>query len=131
MRARHSLPLTFAVLVVPLVASTATAGCSSRVQDCSELGPDWTACDGADAGPIVANVCVLKTQKKAACTTASGQATTSPTSPGVSDAGVKCSAIAPNVCNGRCVDIRSDEQHCGDCNSPCFTGETCVGGECR
>ncbi|HQY62109.1 MAG TPA: hypothetical protein PK141_11985 [Polyangiaceae bacterium] len=46
MRARHSLPLTFAVLVVPLVASTATAGCSSRVQDCSELGPDWTACDG-------------------------------------------------------------------------------------
>ena len=64
------------------------------MQDCSELGPDWTACDGADAGPIVANVCVLKTQKKAACTTASGQATTSPTSPGVSDAGVKCT-----VCN--------------------------------
>lgn len=131
MRAGVFRSLAGAVLVVPLVASLSSAACSSRVDDCSELGPDWTSCDGADAGPAVPNVCVLKTQKKASCTTASGQATTSPTSPGVTDAGVKCSAFEPNVCNGKCVDIRSDEQHCGVCNNPCFTGETCFAGKCQ
>jgi hypothetical protein len=131
MRARVFRSLPLAVLVVPLLVSVSSAACSSRVQDCAELGPDWTTCDGADAGPAVPTVCVLKAQKKAACTSAAGQATTSPTSPGVTDAGVKCSALTPNVCNGKCVDIRSDEQHCGDCDNPCFTGETCFVGKCQ
>lgn len=130
LRVTHTLPL--AALVLPLLALLAPAGCSSRVsENCAELGNDWMACDGADATAKVDNVCVLKAQKKASCAAAAGQPTSSPTSSGVTDAGVKCSATAPNVCNGRCVDIRSDEQHCGDCNSPCFTGETCFAGKCQ
>ncbi len=45
-------------------------------------------------------------------------------------------SIEPNcgpgeqVCNGDCVDIITDPQHCGFCNNPCGFDESCVTGLC-
>ncbi|GEM_PF-5055554 len=46
-----------------------------------------------------------------------------PTLPGECPEGSK-------VCDGSCTDIMSDEQHCGDCNVPCFGGRACLEGNC-
>jgi len=34
-------------------------------------------------------------------------------------------------CNGRCLDLRSDEQNCGSCGHRCASGESCVESGCR
>jgi hypothetical protein len=58
---------------------------------------------------------------------------------GASVCGV-CTAPAPTclppltLCNGRCVDTRTDEQNCGACNSACALDNAvtaCVDSECR
>ncbi len=48
-----------------------------------------------------------------------------------------CSAVvgsecrAPlTVCGRFCVDLQSDELHCGACNAPCRSGTSCVGAVC-
>lgn len=33
-------------------------------------------------------------------------------------------------CNGECVDLDKDEQHCGRCDKQCRRAETCCDGEC-
>jgi hypothetical protein len=33
-------------------------------------------------------------------------------------------------CGGLCVDTSSDESHCGNCDSVCFSGKTCIQGAC-
>lgn len=35
------------------------------------------------------------------------------------------------ACNGACVDLQTDPQHCGACNTACATGDTCSGGTCQ
>lgn len=45
------------------------------------------------------------------------------------DTGTVCSP--PNtVCNGACVDTKTDLQHCGDCVTACTAGQTCMSGMC-
>ncbi|HRG99691.1 MAG TPA: hypothetical protein PLR99_25765 [Polyangiaceae bacterium] len=119
--------LPLAVLVVPIVASLSSAACSSRVTNCAELGPDWTTCDNNS------NTCVLAVEKAKLCPKLGGTATpaTSGTTPAGGDAGVKCSAFEPTVCNGTCVDTRSDDAHCGGCNKPCVPSESCFAGKCQ
>lgn len=34
------------------------------------------------------------------------------------------------MCGAACVDTRISDQHCGDCDKPCGTGETCDQGRC-
>lgn len=34
-------------------------------------------------------------------------------------------------CSGECVDLQSDNDHCGDCKTSCEEGETCKEGECE
>ncbi len=34
------------------------------------------------------------------------------------------------LCGGACVDVRSDDAHCGDCGAACDDGGRCVDGEC-
>ena len=34
------------------------------------------------------------------------------------------------ACNDFCVDTKTHRNHCGNCNTACGTGESCVGGEC-
>jgi Stigma-specific protein, Stig1 len=34
-------------------------------------------------------------------------------------------------CKGRCVNLRRNERHCGSCSNRCAEGEECVGGECQ
>lgn len=34
-------------------------------------------------------------------------------------------------CDGKCVDVRSNRQHCGSCWAPCLSNQTCVSGHCE
>jgi hypothetical protein len=45
--------------------------------------------------------------------------------------GVSCVTTCElTLCGEACVDTTSDPSHCGDCFSPCGSGETCSGGTC-
>ena len=116
------LLLPLAAVGLPMLACQ-----GGRVESCSELGTEWTTCDG------LPNVCVLAKDKTKACRAAAGSATTtSPTTPVPTDGGVKCtSPIAPDVCGGKCVDLKSDRTNCGTCGVPCADSEFCANGECR
>lgn len=35
-----------------------------------------------------------------------------------------------NLCDDSCVDLQSDSEHCGDCDSPCGATQACVTGGC-
>ncbi len=41
-----------------------------------------------------------------------------------------CPEESTRLCNGACVDTRSDTQHCGGCGSKCLAGEACRNGIC-
>jgi hypothetical protein len=47
------------------------------------------------------------------------------------NAGMCASCTLSKVCDGQCVDIFSDNNHCGNCNSPCFSPQFCSGGACQ
>jgi len=34
-------------------------------------------------------------------------------------------------CSGECVDVMTDENHCGGCDIPCSSGKQCINGQCR
>jgi len=34
------------------------------------------------------------------------------------------------ICDGACVDLPTDREHCGDCDHACPTGEACIDGTC-
>jgi hypothetical protein len=34
------------------------------------------------------------------------------------------------ACDGQCVDVEHDENHCGSCGNACAAQESCLGGEC-
>lgn len=36
-----------------------------------------------------------------------------------------------SLCHGRCVDLRTDGDHCGACDNACGPGEECVSGACE
>jgi hypothetical protein len=45
------------------------------------------------------------------------------TGPDAADASLACET--PWVCNGRCVDLGTDPEHCGACGRACGTGCVC------
>ncbi len=48
---------------------------------------------------------------------------------GVRDGGARdATSAGPSI---RCADVRSDDQHCGACNTPCPLGNTCIDGVCE
>lgn len=48
------------------------------------------------------------------------------------DTGGPPACAAPRrVCDGACVDIRTDLAHCGSCGRECAAGQFCSGGSCR
>jgi hypothetical protein len=46
--------------------------------------------------------------------------------------GGKCTKCpgSSTACNGNCVDLQTDAQHCGDCATTCADGQRCVNGNC-
>jgi Stigma-specific protein, Stig1 len=40
-------------------------------------------------------------------------------------------ASKQTCCNGRCVNLQQNENHCGSCSNHCAAGEECVGGVCQ
>jgi len=46
---------------------------------------------------------------------------------GPTDSGVMCNAM----CNGGCVDTKTDPSNCGKCGKTCATGASCVQGTCQ
>ena len=49
-------------------------------------------------------------------------------SPGI-DSGPNCNSPM-TLCNGSCVDTKTDTQHCGDCTTACTSGQTCSESMC-
>jgi hypothetical protein len=41
-----------------------------------------------------------------------------------------CQADMPDICNNVCVDLRSDDDHCGDCATKCPATSVCNAGKC-
>ena len=41
-----------------------------------------------------------------------------------------CPRDAPWYCDGRCVNLLTDENSCGTCRHVCGAGQTCTAGEC-
>lgn len=41
-----------------------------------------------------------------------------------------CGGADPAICDDRCVDLASDDDHCGRCDEACPAGSSCHGGEC-
>ena len=46
------------------------------------------------------------------------------------DGTCQCARVNYTNCNGRCRDLRTNENHCGACNTPCEAGQTCCRGRC-
>jgi hypothetical protein len=49
--------------------------------------------------------------------------------PGVAWANDRCSQ-GQTRCGDRCVDLKTNERHCGSCRNRCGTKQTCCGGRC-
>ncbi len=49
------------------------------------------------------------------------------------DTATGCSGCGANqtCCNNQCVDVTSNEAHCGTCGNACGTGQTCSTGSCK
>jgi len=81
-----------------------------------------TACDGGACDPL--SVCYQGGCVEAACV---GVACTG---------GQRCTAgvcVCPQgqvLCNGACVDVQGDAQHCGRCGNACPSGQACAAGAC-
>ena len=44
-----------------------------------------------------------------------------------------CQGICPAglaLCSGACVDLTTDEAHCGSCDIACEAGDVCANGDC-
>ena len=98
------------------VASTCTGCCTGPdfTGDCL-AGTDVSACGGDG---LQCQICV----QGETCDVVDGAGTC------VAD---PCAADGATECNGECVDIQSDQAHCGQCNKSCDASVPfCVGGEC-
>jgi hypothetical protein len=50
------------------------------------------------------------------------------------DAGFRCCSPCPGgqaACSGGCVNLGTNNNHCGACSSPCASGKTCKNGRCE
>ncbi len=47
-----------------------------------------------------------------------------------SDPGCACAYPGEELCNGSCVDVRSDSRNCGACGTECLGGSSCLSGTC-
>ncbi|RMD67084.1 hypothetical protein D6817_02580 [Candidatus Pacearchaeota archaeon] len=45
--------------------------------------------------------------------------------------GCACENSNEEICNDRCVNIQTDNQHCGRCYHECYGGKICVNGQCQ
>lgn len=50
--------------------------------------------------------------------------------PGPDDAATVTCPVGLSACDGRCVDTRTDRDHCGDCTGHCPAVTSCVNGRC-
>jgi len=85
--------------------------CPAPLPRCVDGLEDPRNC-GTDAAAACGNVCPLTND--------------------VCDAGTcTCPATLPDTCGSTCVDLASDESHCGACPTTCATGATCTSGVCQ
>jgi hypothetical protein len=42
-----------------------------------------------------------------------------------------CNGNTPDCCNGTCVDLLGDANHCGTCSTTCGAGKSCEAGNCQ
>ena len=117
-------------------ATTPDAGLPcARDLDC----PDLTFCDAPTSScrPIVCTpgrVTCLSTARARVCDARGASSSDVDCVGGCT--GSTCSTEAPcvtprMVCGATCVDVRSDNAHCGGCGRACASAMTCVDGSCR
>ncbi|RMH00504.1 MAG: hypothetical protein D6705_00215 [Deltaproteobacteria bacterium] len=63
-------------------------------------------------------------------TSSAGTSSAGTSSTGTSSTGGMCSPDLPDLCDGECVDLQTDPNHCGDCATVCGPGASCIAGTC-
>ncbi len=91
------------------VDSTSLHDCGACGNDCTQAGPGQVCLGGQTCGVT-------------ACAATMDGGETCPLGDGGNLGG---------CCSGRCVDLNSDNDNCGGCDSPCAGGTTCQGGSCQ
>jgi hypothetical protein len=117
------------VVIVGGFALAPLFACSSKVENCSELGTDWVACGGA--GPLL---CVSKgaTGQCRAANRALPDGTVTPDA-STTDSGGQgtCPSRLDTACSTGCTNLDTDEKNCGKCGVECSPNQNCVFGECQ
>jgi len=81
-------------------------------------------------GPSGPATGMVETDPDPGPTTSTSGGSTESGSTSSSSSGPTTGGCAGMVCGGACVDVMSDEAHCGMCDLPCAPGEACTAGEC-
>jgi hypothetical protein len=109
---------TLALLGIPACGARGGGG-NTIVDDTGVVAP-------ADGGVTPTDNGVTPTDNGVVAPTDNGVVT--PTDNGV----VTPTCAAPRmICDGACVDVRTDIANCGACGLECVTGQFCAGGACR
>lgn len=108
-----------------LVAACANATLSAGIDDALEAG---TTTNDASSPPLVTPP-DGSTNDANACSSC-------PAFAFCEDGGCRCPVDQATVCDGACVDLRTDNSNCGQCGHGCGTsadggGPVCMAGECR
>ena len=113
------------------VSCTTDAHCgANEVCTAHECVPNVSGCaSDTDCGDK--QICEGGTCKDVSCTTdahcSGGQICDEATHQCID---VTCSAPTPDNCSNVCVDLKTDVQHCGTCNTICGEGLSCLDGVC-
>lgn len=104
------------------------------VRDAVACSTGRTACSGrcvdTNADPSHCGVCGLACASGERCSMGTCLVQSTPSDvPVVTDRAPACPS-GTTTCEGRCVNVASDNTHCGGCGQPCGAGQSCTGGTC-
>jgi hypothetical protein len=101
------------------------------VRDAVACSTGRTACSGrcvdTNADPSHCGVCGLACASGERCSMGTCLVQSTPSDvPVVTDRAPACPS-GTTTCEGRCVNVASDNTHCGGCGQPCGAGQSCTG----
>lgn len=109
--------------------SNGTAACVNSACTVASCATGFGDCDMS-----ASNGCETNLSSTPTSCGACGRTCTAPGGGSVTCVNGACVGACPNsgaVCNGVCVTLDANVEHCGACNNRCPSGQSCIGGACR